>query len=249
MANTANYNKMGNPKFKIFNTPEETAQAVARFLSEEIKSSPSNYFVALSGGSTPKLLFRILADEYKNKIDWKKVHFFWGDDRMVHVSSPESNYGEAKRILFDNIDIPISNIHPIDGLIPPEIEAQRYSEKILELVPIKNDLPRFDLNLLGMGEDGHTASIFPNQMQLLLSNKMCEPAWHPETKQPRVTITGKVINNSKVIVFLATGESKAEKISEIFNQTGNYLNYPASNIQATNGEMYWFLDKVAAGNL
>jgi 6-phosphogluconolactonase len=230
---------------KINNSTAETASEFADFLANDIYSAKSKYTIALSGGSTPKILFKILADKFNNKIDWQKVHFFWGDDRMVPVSSPESNYGEAKRILFDNISVPLENIHPIDGLIPPDVEAERYSKKILEIVPGKNGLPQFDLMLLGMGDDGHTASIFPNQMHLLTCNKICESAWHPETKQARVTMTGKVINNSKKIVFLVTGSGKAEKISEILNKTGIYQDYPAAHIQPTNGELYWFLDKEA----
>ena len=193
---------MPDPIIKISNTPDETAQEFARFLSEDIESTIGKYTIALSGGSTPKILFRILAEDFKDKIAWQKVHFFWGDDRIVPVSSPESNYGEAKRILFDNISVPLENIHPIDGLIPPEIEAERYSEKIREIIPLKNGLPNFSLMLLGLGEDGHTASLFPNQMHILNSDKICEPAWHPESNQPRVTMTGKVINNSQKIIFL-----------------------------------------------
>jgi 6-phosphogluconolactonase len=238
--------KMNSIKIKIYNSPEETARAFAGFLADDINACKGLYFIALSGGSTPKILYRILVDEFKNKIDWQKVQFFWGDDRMVPVSSPESNYGEAKRILLDNISVPTENIHPIDGLMPPEIEAERYSQKILELLPLKNGLPVFNLMLQGMGNDGHTASIFPNQMQLLNSNKICEPAWHPETKQPRVTLTGRVINNSKKVAFLVNGSDKAEKISEILNKKGLYPDYPSSHILPVNSELYWFLDNEAA---
>jgi 6-phosphogluconolactonase len=241
---------MINPVNRIYSSPEETALQFARFLCVDIDASGENiYTIALSGGSTPKLLFHVLAKEYANKIDWKRVLFFWGDDRMVPASSPESNYGEVKRILLDKIQVPAENIHPINGLNHPKTEAERYSHKILEFVPTKNGLPNFSMMFMGLGEDGHTASIFPNQMLLLNSPKICEPAWHPETNQPRVTITGNVINNSKKIVFLVTGKNKAEKITEILNKTGNFKIYPASHIVPKEGELYWFLDREAASKI
>jgi 6-phosphogluconolactonase len=240
---------MPHPNVNILNSPVDTAKSFAEFLANDINSCTGNYYLALSGGSTPKLLFRILAEEFKNSIDWNKVHFFWGDDRMVTVSSLESNYGEAKRLLLDHLSILLENIHPIDGLLPPEIEAERYSQKILEIVPKKNGLPVFNLMLQGMGNDGHTASIFPNQMHLLTSDKICEPAWHPETSQPRVTMTGKVINNAKKIAFLVTGSEKAEKISEILTKKDNYQKYPSSFIEPLDGVFLWFIDKEAGSKI
>jgi 6-phosphogluconolactonase len=236
---------MSNPIIKVLSTPEETARDLAQFLADDIESTTGMYTIALSGGATPKLLFRIIAEEYKTKIDWQKVHFFWGDDRMVPVSNPNSNYGEAKRIMLDKLSILRCFIHPIDGLIPPRIEAERYGEKIKLIVPMKNKLPCFSIMLLGLGDDGHTASIFPNQLHLLSSEAICEAAWHPKTNQPRVTITGKTINNSQKIAFLVTGKGKAEIISEIIHKKGNYLNYPASHIEPAHGELFWFLDKDA----
>jgi 6-phosphogluconolactonase len=236
---------MSDTIIKISKTPNETAHEFANFLADDIAQTEKLYTLALSGGSTPKLLFTILAEEYKDKIDWQKIHFFWGDDRMVAVSNPQSNYGEAKRILFEKIKIPRCNLHPIDGLIPPNIEADRYAEKINLIVPKRNGLPCFSMVLLGLGEDGHTASIFPNQMCLLSSDKICEPAWHPQTKQPRVTITGKTVNNAQKIAFLVTGAAKAEKISEIINTRGSYLTYPAAHIAPVHGKLFWYLDKEA----
>ncbi|MBN2485540.1 MAG: 6-phosphogluconolactonase [Bacteroidales bacterium] len=237
---------MSNPVVKIAASPEETAHEMAVFLAAEINSSPDKYFIALSGGSTPKILYKILAQEFKNSVEWHKAHFFVGDDRLVPVSSSESNYGEAKRLLFDNISVPLENIHPVDGLIPPEIEAERYSEKINELVPMEHGLPCFDLMLLGLGEDGHTASIFPNRLDLLSSDKNYGPAWHPETNQPRVTVTGKVINNSRKIIFLVTGRSKSKIVDEILNKKGDFLKYPAAHIEPMTGQVFWFLDNSAA---
>ena len=241
--------KMSVPILKIFNTPEETARGFALFLTEDIAASEGIYTIALSGGSTPKILFRILAEEFSHKIDWQKVHFYWGDDRMVPAANPESNFGEAKRLLFDSVSVPENNIHAINGIKPVLEEAQKYSAELMKFLPQSNGLPRFSMMLLGMGDDGHTASIFPNQMYLLNSEKICEPAKHPESGQARVTMTGRVINNSEKIIFLVTGKNKSAKISEIINKKGNFLNYPSANISPTNGELYWFMDSDAAGEI
>jgi len=130
-------------------------------------------YFALSGGSTPKFVFQMLAKDYKEKIDWYKIHLFWGDERCVPPQSDESNYGMTKKYLLDYIDIPKKNVHPVDGENNPKQEAIRYSNEIKKIVPLKNGYPKFDLVMLGIGEDGHTASIFPNQMDLLVSDKVC----------------------------------------------------------------------------
>jgi len=233
----------------IFKTPKKTVKKFSKYLAMEINNSANNkenFFIAISGGSTPQLLFKKLNKKYKDKINWSYVHIFWGDERCVSSESFESNYGVAKELLLNSIDIPIENIHHINGEEDPEIEAKRYSEEILKNLPIKNDLPSFDLCLLGLGSDGHTASIFPDQMELLKSDKICEVAVHPETGQKRITTTGSVINNSKKVSFLVTGESKRKVVAEIINCENGYLNYPASHIKPKNSKLIWYLDKSAS---
>lgn len=235
----------------IFKTPKKTVKKFSKFLAKEINNSANNkeiFFIALSGGSTPQLLFKKLNKKYKDKIDWSYVHIFWGDERCVVAEDSESNYGVAKELLLNSIEIPIENIHHINGEEDPNIEAKRYSEEILNILPIKNGLPSFDLCLLGLGSDGHTASIFPDQMELLKSDKICKVAIHPETEQRRITITGDVINNSKNVSFLVTGEAKRKVVAEIINQENGYLNYPASHINPSHGKLSWYLDE-AAGSL
>ena len=203
--------------------------------------------LALSGGSTPKVIFQTLAEKYKSKIDWNRINLFWGDERCVSSQSDESNYGMTKKYLLDYIDIPQKNVHPVDGNNNPENEAIRYSDEIKKIVPLKNGFPKFDLVMLGIGEDGHTASIFPDQMNLLESDKICEVAVHPETEQKRITLTGKVINNAKRIIFLVTGESKAEIMKLLFEVDESKMKkYPAANINPKNGELNFFLDQKAA---
>lgn len=202
-------------------------------------------YVALSGGNTPKTLFEYLADNYNEKIAWERIKFFWTDERCVTPDHEESNYGMASKALIKHINIPQNNIHRIHGENPPELEAVRYAEE-LNKIPKVNNLPCFDLVLLGMGADGHTVSIFPDRMDLLHSDKFCENVQHPDTKQNRITITGKVVNNARKKVFFITGAGKAETIHQILEQKPESENYPATYI--TNN-VKWYLDNAAAKQL
>ena len=233
-------------EIKTFKNPEATAKAFADYLSE-IQQEVNRLNIALSGGSTPKLLFEILVNKYSDKIEWPKFHFYWGDERCVPPTSGESNYGMTHEYLFQHLEIPEENIHRVFGECDPDEEAVRYGKLISENLPPINGLPQFDLIILGLGEDGHTASIFPHQMELLTSKDVCEVAEHPISGQKRITLTGSVINNAKEVCFLVTGDAKAEKVNEILNITGDCQLYPASYIKPTHGELVWFLDKAASG--
>jgi len=201
----------------IFNTPEELAiQFTNQFISL-IENDPGEIFhVAISGGKTPDILFAALAKNYSESAVWQKVHFWWVDERMVEPDHPESNFGRANKLLFSKISIAAGNIHRIKGENDPEEEARSYSKKIQRYLPNNYGWPIFDLILLGMGDDGHTASIFPNQMSLLDADQICEVATHPDSGQKRVTLIGKAINNATNIFFLITGTTKADRIFEIF---------------------------------
>lgn len=234
-------------EIKVFKDGKQVAVAFAEYLVNLIRSKKGKIFIALSGGSTPKVLFGLLAEEaYKNKIDWSKVHLFWGDERCVAPDHADSNYKMTYEQLLSKINIPKENVHRVLGENNPEEEAVRYSKEISSLLPKDNDLPVFDLVMLGMGDDGHTLSIFPHQMQLLESDKICEIATHPQSGQKRVTLTGTIANNAKVLTFLVTGKNKAEKILEITKQQKDWNKYPASYINPSNGELYWYLDEDAA---
>lgn len=230
----------------ILSTPEETVSKFAKHLELLIYESTiqkNNFNLALSGGNTPQLLFKELKNNYLNKIDWSYVHFFWGDERCVNPDSFESNYGNAKRIFFEHTNIPEENIHRIHGESNPFSEAKRYSRLIFEHVPQIKTIPQFDLIILGIGTDGHTASIFPNQMEFLESENICEVAQHPESKQERITLTGKIINNAKNVIFLVTGVEKSIVVSEILKKENNYKEYPASYINPEFGNLVLYLDK------
>ena len=202
------------------------------------------FHLALSGGKTPSMLFSLLAEKFASAISWHKIHFWWGDERMVSPDDPESNFGIVNDLLFRKLAIPEDNIHRIKGERNPEMEAQRYAMEIQSLLPEVNGYPSFDLVMLGLGDDGHTASIFPNQMNLLESDHITAIATHPLTEQQRITLTGKVINNAKKVAFLVSGESKALIFNEIVKNTENSLNYPAAHIHPV-GELHWFVDDKA----
>jgi len=228
----------------IQSSAKETAQAFAEYLFNQQKNA-ERLTIALSGGSTPKLLFDILAKDYAKKIDWNKIHLFWGDERCVAPTDDQSNYKMTFEHLISKAAIPESNVHRELGENDPETEAERYSNLLQTELEQANGLPQFDMIILGLGEDGHTASIFPHQMELLTSNALCAVATHPDSGQQRITLTGKVINNAKEVCFLVTGASKAEKVEEIMHQVGRYKTYPAYYIQPTSDHLYWFMDEAA----
>jgi 6-phosphogluconolactonase len=204
--------------------------------------------IAISGGTTPAAIFELLAKNYSDKLDWKRINFFWVDERCVPSTHTDSNYGMTKKTLLNHIIIPPKNIHPIYCEENVQAEIERYSEEIKLFLPMENKFPRFDLIFLGLGSDGHTASIFPDQIELMKSKEVCAVSIQPESKQKRITLTGKIINNSKKIIFIVTGKSKSLIIKNIFEKR-NEIRFPAEHIKPIDGTLYWFLDKEAASLL
>jgi len=238
--------------YKIFRRPEDLAESFAGDLVKLIKSAErtkSLFTIALSGGNTPKLLFSILAEKFCESVNWSIVHFFWTDERCVPPGDKESNYGEAARLFFSRIQIPLRNIHRIKGEKEPDKEANRYEKEILRHTKINRKLPVFDLIILGLGVDGHTASIFPGNLDLFESMKICTKVAHPVTGKIRVTMTGKVINNAESIVFLVTGKNKADVVGNIFGKGAAELNFPAFYIIPGYGKLLWLLDGDAASGI
>lgn len=253
MANIASFKKFRIPNFKfqvmkkedliIYNSPEELANAFADQLMAWIEEhSGGKFHLAISGGKTPDLLFAALADKYSQSHLWQKVNFWWVDERMVSPTHPESNFGVAQKLLFSQISIPEENIHRIKGENNPQEEALSYSSQILKNLPQPENSPVFDLILLGMGDDGHTASIFPDQMHLLESDHICEVATHPVSGQKRVTLTGEVINSASKICFLVTGKEKSTRLKEIVSRSSDASLLPAFHIKNAR----WYVDLAAA---
>jgi 6-phosphogluconolactonase len=239
-----------NNDFRIYSSPLELAEVFANELVTLINNASGSgrkYAIALSGGNTPQLLFSVLAAKHSESVDWNAVHFFWVDERCVAPDDIESNFGNARRLLFDKITIPADSIHRMRGEEDPAAEAVRYSEEIKRIIGIEGILPVFDHIVLGLGDDGHTASIFPENIELINSDKICEVSTHPKTGQKRITLTGKVINHGRKITFLVTGENKARIVNEIFQKHFASKSYPASHIMPLNGTLTWLLDEKAAG--
>ena len=239
-----------NRSVKIFRTPKELAESLAGELVFRISEAAIRkkiMTIALSGGSTPELLFSLIGDNYGDATDYRYLHLFWGDERCVPPDNKESNYGVAKEMLIDKINIPEANIHRIHGENNPQHEVVRYSKEITESTRRRDGLPNFDIIILGLGEDGHTASIFPGSEELLFSENICEVAFHPVTKQSRITITGRVINNSESVIFLVTGSKKAEIIRKIIREGSLSVDCPAASINPVHGKLEWMIDEEAAG--
>ncbi|UAY77312.1 6-phosphogluconolactonase [Pasteurella canis] len=225
----------------IFDDAHSAVEKIAQeFLAYSLENRPVH--ISLSGGSTPKLLFKTLAKApYNTEIQWQNLHFWWGDDRMVLPTDPESNYGEVQKLLFDYIQIPTENIHRIRGEEPVETELKRFEQELSAVVPEQV----FDWIILGMGTDGHTASLFPHQTNFDDPN-LAVIARHPETGQIRISKTAKLIEQAKRVTYLVTGASKAEILKEIQTIPAENLPYPAAKIKAKNGVTEWYLDKDAA---
>lgn len=215
-----------------------------------ILSQQEEITLALSGGSTPKSLFDYWAKHHATDIDWGKIKFFWSDERCVPPTHPDSNYKMAKKHLFDRIAVPKEHIFRICGENDPDQEAQRYAQVLRTHVKTVNTIPSLDLLMLGMGEDGHTASIFPHQIHLWDSEELCVVGTHPKTGQKRISFSGKTINAAKHVAFLVTGETKAQKVKEVIESRGvSKKLYPAAKVCPTSGNLIWFLDSNAAKKL
>lgn len=234
-------------KLKTYPTKQGVAFDFSRYLAALI-SAEDEVHIALSGGSTPKIVFDELAENFQD-VDWNGVHLYWGDERCVPPDDPDSNYRMTVDHLISKITIPEKNVYRIKGENKPSYEAERYSEVLEKQLPKKNDLPQFDLIILGMGDDGHTASIFPHEIDLWNSEEICVVAEHPDSGQRRITITGQIINNAKAVAFLVTGSNKADKVQEIINRQQGFENYPASLVKPLSENLIWFLDADAANGL
>ncbi|MEW6145158.1 MAG: 6-phosphogluconolactonase [Thermodesulfobacteriota bacterium] len=229
--------------------------ALAKRLAEDFKTalaakaaSGESLIVALSGGHTPRAFFEVLAaPPYGDGLPWDKVVLFWGDERCVPPDNDESNFKMTYLSLLSHIKIPGNNIHRVLGENPPDEEAVRYAEEIKKNVPAGvSGFPSFDWIFLGMGEDGHTASLFPGAPTLNEKEKICVVATHPQTGQKRVSVTFPVLDAGKRVSFLVAGEGKEAVLREILENPGQRLPYPASIVSPTDGVLEWYVDRAAA---
>jgi 6-phosphogluconolactonase len=245
---------MIKPVIKKFNTAEKLSLFVAgEFVHavREASSAGNDLYVALSGGSTPQRLFRDLArPSFRDNINWTMVQLFWGDERCVPPDNEQSNYRMTRLALLDEINIPEENVHRIHGEADPEQEAKHYSGVLRDTVPLaRQGWPQFDWIFLGMGEDGHTASLFPGADTLKVRDKLCVVATHPQSGQHRISMTLPVLNQAKRISFLITGSKKRAIVNGIMADAQAEKHYPSAMIQPLDGRLEWYIDLDAGADL
>lgn len=234
---------------KVFDNLNDLNKSFTTWL-KHLLSEKETLSIALSGGNTPKSLFKYWANNHAEDIDWSKIKFFWSDERCVWPNDDDSNYKMTKENLFDQIDVPAENIFRIRGENDAYKEVRSYEELLFNELETINGVPQFDLLMLGMGEDGHTASIFPHEMNLWDSSNMCVVATHPKTKQMRISLSGQTINAAKNVAFLVTGAPKDKKVKAVIEDNEKAQEkYPAAKVNPTSGNLFWFLDKYAGRKL
>lgn len=227
----------------------EAAREFVRIVDESI-AARGRCSIALSGGSTPGLLYdRLLSADFKQKVDWSKVHFFVSDERCVPLEDEASNFGNAQRQLIAALSIPQENLHPVltEDHTPTESAAD-YEEQLKEFFGLRDgQWPQFDLLLLGMGPDGHTASLFPKTKALTETRRLVVENFVDKLQAMRITFTFPSINHARNIIVLVQGKEKADVIREVF--TDETVSYPVQQVKPITGKLEWILEKTAAEQL
>lgn len=238
-------------KIHVYDTAEETIKALAAFFIATVNTAirkNGDCSVVLSGGSSPKKLYQLLAaDEYKNNVDWSKVSFFFGDERYVPFDNPDNNGLMAKQTLFEPLNIDESKIFYIGTSLSPEHDAADYTDAIFTYFGERQ--PKFDLVLLGLGDNAHTASLFPHTDVLYEEQAIVRAVFLKEQNLYRITMTAPLINEAHAIAFLVYGKSKAQAVKHVLKDKRNIELYPAQLIQPLDGMVNWFVDEAAAVEL
>jgi 6-phosphogluconolactonase len=240
------------PEIRVFKDMEELSHAAANLFEERAAESiteQNRFLVALNGGNTPNRLFQLLARKLHEDLDWSKVHVFWGDERCVPPEDAGSSYGQARDLLLSHVPVIGSNIHRIKGELGPIKASREYALILKEFASPPLEWARFDLVYLGLGEDGHTASLFPGSPVDVSEPVMPVTAHYQDRPADRVTLTPVVFNSARRIVFMATGEIKAHALAEVLSDRYNPELYPAQRIKPTDGRLIWLLDEAAASKL
>lgn len=223
---------------------ERSLELVVAKLESAIESQ-GRATIALAGGSTPKPLYEALSTQ---ALPWSKIHIFWGDERYVAANHPDSNQLMARQAWLDRIELPEANIHPLPtGAGNPELDAQQHEQELQQFFQIKpGEFPAFDLILLGMGDDGHTASLFPHTPALAVSDRLVTVG--NKDGQPRLTFTVPLINHANCVLFIVAGENKRPALQQILAPEADSISYPARLIKPQ-GELWWLLDQAAVAGL
>jgi len=235
----------------ISKTAEQVLSALAEYFvarAGQAIERRGRFAVALSGGSSPKKLYELLASPaYHERVAWEQVYFFFGDERNVPHTSPDSNYLMAKKALLDPLGIRPAQVFAVDTDLEPAEAAAQYCVDIEEFFGEKK--AKFDLVLLGLGDNAHTASLFPHTPVLQDKSVSVKEVWLPEQKVFRITMTAPLINQARAIAFLVYGADKAEAVAQVLGSERNIEQYPAQLIAPSSEEVQWFLDEAAAKEL
>jgi 6-phosphogluconolactonase len=233
---------------KIYENVEALSVAVAELFLEKAclaVAERGRFIVSLAGGQTPRNIYEILGKPpYSTNIPWQKVHVFWGDERYVMLDDIRSNQLMGRKAFLDHVPIPQEQIHPILCKSSPQQAAQEYEQVIAST--FLQEKPQFDFIFLGLGSDGHTASLFPNTPILNETDHWVGHVYLPEQDSHRVTLTAPLINQGKTIVFLVTGDNKAEIVHEVLEGPLDSQRLPSQMIAPQQGDLYWFMDRGAS---
>lgn len=235
---------------KILPDSAALAQAAAQEfhkLADAAVQERGRFCVALSGGNTPRAIYSLLASEHK-ELPWDRIHVFFGDERHVPPDHPDSNFRMATESLLSKVPIPEKNVHRIRAELETDIAATEYEQELVNFFHLDNqEMPRFDLIFLGIGEDGHTASLFPGSNALTETSRRVVANWVEKFKTFRITFTFPVLNHATEVAFLVSGADKAQILDEILRPGAR--KYPAQSVQPENGRLLWLVDRDAGSLL
>ena len=238
-------------KINIFKTEAEVLHSLVKYFvatANEAIDKYGQFSVALSGGNSPKKLYELLSSTvYQNQVQWPKVYFFFGDERYVPVTDTDSNYLMAKKTLFEPLQINAANIFAVDTSLPPAIAAAQYAATINTY--FAGGEMKFDLILLGLGDNAHTASLFPFTPVLKDETITVKAVFLTDIKKYRITFTAPLINQARNVAFLVYGQGKAAAVKNVIENATNIENFPAQLIAPANGTLQWFMDQAAASSL
>jgi 6-phosphogluconolactonase len=228
---------------------QEAAKYIVRLANQAIVTH-GRFTIALSGGNTPKVAYGLLATEpYRSQIDWNAVEIFWSDERCVPPDDPESNYHMAREVLLSKVPIPADHVHRMPADQPDrEAASEEYTQEMRRVFGT-DGIPSFDLIQLGMGPEGHTASLFPHQPSLHVTDRLVMPVSVPKPPPDRLTLTPPILNAAKNVLFLVTGADKAQAVHAVIEGPYNPDEYPAQIVRPSHGEVTWMLDSAAASQL
>ena len=240
------------PGVRVFADAEEVARAVAERFAELARASVAGrgvFSVALAGGTTPRRVYELLAGEdFRSQVPWEGVHVFFGDERAVPPDHADSNYRMAHEALLSHVTIPQRNVHRMRGEGDAAANASLYEDEMRAFFG-EVDWPRLDLVMLGMGDDGHTASLFPNTPALEEQRAWAVANWVEKFDAWRVTLTAPAINRSRHVIFTVTGAGKAARLAEILKGERDPTRLPSQLIEPSDGKLEWFVDRAAAASL